>query len=339
VNVPALDVHLDADELNRALRADVVAGLTAERKWLPPKWFYDARGSELFERITELPEYYPTRSERQILTDRAAEIARHTRARSLIELGSGYSTKTQLLLDALTAAGCLETFAPMDVSPTALTEAAGRITADYPGLKVHNIVGDITRHLKHLPSGGDRLIAFLGGTIGNLEPAERAAFLTDVRAVLDPGEHLLLGTDLVKSPSVVVPAYDDAEGVTAEFNRNVLRVLNRSLGRMDRDAAAHPLADARDHPRRRPGRRLRLRRGDPHRGVGQVPARGRAPGAGRGRVQPRPLVDRPGRAVRAVAGHRDRLTVRRPGRSRPAAAGRRRPRAARRWRRPGSALR
>ncbi|MFG1605256.1 L-histidine N(alpha)-methyltransferase [Actinoplanes sp. NPDC049265] len=240
MNHPALDVHLDADELSRALRGDVVAGLTADQKWLPPKWFYDAHGSELFEQITELREYYPTRTERQILTDRAAEIAGHTRARSLIELGSGYSTKTQLLLDALTAAGCLETFAPMDVSPTALTEAAGRITADYPGLRVHNIVGDITRHLKHLPAGGDRLIAFLGGTIGNLEPAERAAFLADVRAVLEPGEHLLLGTDLVKSPNVVVPAYDDADGVTAEFNRNVLRVLNSSLDAdFDLDGFAH----------------------------------------------------------------------------------------------------
>ncbi|MEV7627145.1 L-histidine N(alpha)-methyltransferase [Actinoplanes sp. NPDC089786] len=229
MNVPALDVHLDDDEISRSLRSDVITGLTAEKKWLPPKWFYDARGSELFEQITELREYYPTRAERQILTDRAAEIARHTRARSLLELGSGYSTKTRLLLDALTASGVLETFVPMDVSPTALAAAADRITADYPGLRVHNVVGDLTRHLKHLPVGGDRLVAFLGGTIGNLLPAERAAFLAEVRAVLEPGEHLLLGTDLVKSPSVVVPAYDDAQGVTAAFNRNVLRVLNNSL--------------------------------------------------------------------------------------------------------------
>ncbi|GLY99569.1 L-histidine N(alpha)-methyltransferase [Actinoplanes sp. NBRC 103695] len=229
MNVHAIDVHLDADELSRALRTDVTTGLTTDPKSLPPKWFYDARGSELFEQITELREYYPTRTERQILTDRAADIARHTRATSLLELGSGYSTKTRLLLDALTATGTLETFVPMDVSPTALTAAADRITADYPGLRVHNVVGDMTRHLKHLPTGGDRLIAFLGGTIGNLVPAERAAFLADVRAVLEPGEHLLLGTDLVKSPSVVVPAYDDASGVTAEFNRNVLRVLNNSL--------------------------------------------------------------------------------------------------------------
>lgn len=223
----SLEVHLDADELARTLRADVTTGLTASPKWLPPKWFYDERGSELFEEITELPEYYPTRSERQILAAHAAGIARYTKARTLIELGSGYSTKTRLLLDALTG---LETFVPMDVSESALTDAAARIAEEYPGLTVHNIVGDITRHLKFLPNGGDRLIAFLGGTIGNFEPAERAAFFADVRAVLGDGEHLLLGTDLVKSPSVVVPAYDDAAGVTAEFNRNVLRVLNRSLG-------------------------------------------------------------------------------------------------------------
>ena len=240
MNAPALEVHLDADDLARTLRADVIAGLTADRKWLPPKWFYDARGSELFEQITELDEYYPTRSERQILAEHATEIATHTRARSLLELGAGYSTKTRLLLDALTTRGTLETFVPMDVSPTALSEAAVRITADYPGLRVHNIVGDFARHLKHLPGGGDRLVAFLGGTIGNLVPAERAQFLADVRSVLEPGEHLLLGTDLVKSPRVVVPAYDDAAGVTAEFNRNVLRVINSSLGAdFDLDGFAH----------------------------------------------------------------------------------------------------
>jgi len=230
MNAPEADVHLDAADLARTLRADVLTGLTAERKWLPPKWFYDARGSELFELITELPEYYPTRSERRILHDRAAEIARHTRAGTLLELGSGYSTKTRLLLDALTAAGTLTTYVPMDVSPSALDAAATRIVADFPGLRVRNIVGDLTRHLKYLPPGGDRLVAFLGGTIGNLVPAERAAFLADLRSVLTPGEHLLLGTDLVKSPRVIVPAYDDAQGVTAEFNRNVLRVLNAGLG-------------------------------------------------------------------------------------------------------------
>ncbi len=235
-----LDNHLDADDQERALRADVLAGLTATRKWLPPKWFYDARGSELFEEITELPEYYPTRTERQILTDRAGDIARLTGAATLIELGSGYSTKTRLLLDALTAAGTLTEFVPMDVSPTALVAAAEQITTDYPGLKVHNIAGDITRHLGALPPGPGRLVAFLGGTIGNFEPDDRARFLADVRRVLQPGEHLLLGTDLVKSPRVLVPAYDDAAGVTASFNRNVLRVLNTHLqADFDLDGFAH----------------------------------------------------------------------------------------------------
>jgi L-histidine N-alpha-methyltransferase len=236
----SLQVHLDADDLARALRADVIAGLTAERKWLPPKYFYDERGSELFEQITLLDEYYPTRAERRILQQRAGDIARHTGATTLMELGSGYSTKTRLLLDALTTHNRLRTFVPVDVSPTALSAAAARIGADYPQLRLHNIVGDLTRHLQHLPTGDDRMIAFLGGTIGNLLPAERAAFLADVRSVLAPGEHLLLGTDLVKSPRVVVPAYDDAEGVTADFNRNVLRVLNRSLDAdFDLDGFAH----------------------------------------------------------------------------------------------------
>jgi len=240
MNVPELEIHLDAEDMDRALRADVVAGLSAEPKWLPPKWFYDARGSELFEQITLLPEYYPTRTERQILADRAAEIARLTGAQTLIELGSGYSTKTRLLLDALTEHGTLGSFVPVDVSPTALENAARRLDVDYPGLRVHSIVGDLTRHLKHLPRGADRMIAFLGGTIGNLVPAERAAFFADVRSVLEAGEYLLLGTDLVKSPRVVVPAYDDAAGVTAEFNRNVLRVVNRELGAdFDVDAFAH----------------------------------------------------------------------------------------------------
>ena len=235
-----LQVHLDADDLDRTLRADVVAGLTAHPRTLPPKWFYDARGSELFELITELPEYYPTRSERRVLTDHAADIARLTGARTLIELGSGYSTKTRLLLDALAARGTLEAYVPMDVSASALAAAADHLAADRPGLRVHNIVGDLTRHLGHLPAGPGRTVAFLGGTVGNLEPAERAAFLADLRGVLRPGEHLLLGTDLVKSPEVLVPAYDDAKGVTADFNRNVLRVLNHRLNAdFDLDGFAH----------------------------------------------------------------------------------------------------
>jgi L-histidine N-alpha-methyltransferase len=230
VNVPELEVRLDDRDLARSLRADVLAGLTDTPKWLSPKWFYDERGSSLFEEITKLPEYYPTRAEREVLLRRAGDIARITGAKTLIELGSGSSEKTRLLLDALRARGTLGSFVPLDMSESALREAAAAIAADYPGLDVHGIVGDFTQHLGLLPRGGIRMIAFLGGTIGNLLPEERARFLSALRAPLEPGEWLLLGTDLVKDPAVLVPAYDDEAGVTAEFNRNVLRVLNRELG-------------------------------------------------------------------------------------------------------------
>ncbi len=176
---PTLDSYLDEHDLARSLRDDVRGGLTADPKWLPPKWFYDARGSALFEEITELPEYYPTRAERAVLRARAGDIARITNAKTLIELGSGSSEKTRLLLDALRAHGTLGAFVPLDVSGTALRDALAGIAADYPGLDVHGIVGDFTRHLGHLPGGGTRLVAFLGGTIGNLLPAERAAFLAE----------------------------------------------------------------------------------------------------------------------------------------------------------------
>jgi L-histidine N-alpha-methyltransferase len=227
---PVVDVHLTPEDAARALRAEARAGLTATPKWVSPKWFYDAVGSELFEDITRLPEYYPTRAEREILTARAAEIAETTGAHSLVELGSGSSEKTRLLLDALRAHGTLREFVPLDVSTTALTEAANAILADYPGLRVHGVVGDFTEHLGLLPGAAPRVVAFLGGTIGNLIPEERQKFFASVREVLDPGEWLLLGTDLVKDPDVLVAAYDDAQGVTAEFNRNVLRVINRELG-------------------------------------------------------------------------------------------------------------
>jgi L-histidine N-alpha-methyltransferase len=240
MTAPEMDVHLDEQDLARALRHDVATGLTASPKWLPPKWFYDARGSELFEEITRLDEYYPTRAERAILAQRAGEIARITDAKVLVELGSGSSEKTRLLLDALLAHGTLGAFVPFDVSAAALGEAVERLAADYAGLALHAIVGDFTRHLPVIPSGGGRVVAFLGGTVGNLVPDERAGFLRGLRDALDEGEWLLLGTDLVKDPAVVVPAYDDAAGVTAEFNRNVLRVVNRELGAdFDVEAYAH----------------------------------------------------------------------------------------------------
>jgi L-histidine N-alpha-methyltransferase len=238
--VTLIDVHLTPDYAARALRDDVRAGLTADPKWLPPKWFYDARGSELFEEITRLPEYYPTRAEREILQARSGEIAAITKAHTLVELGSGSSEKTRLLLDGLRDRGTLTTFVPLDVSESALREAADAINADYPALDVHGVVGDFTAHLDKLPGDPPRIVAFLGGTIGNLLPAERETFYTSIREVLEPGEWLLLGTDLVKDPATLVAAYDDSAGVTAEFNTNVLRVINRQLGAdFDVDAFSH----------------------------------------------------------------------------------------------------
>ena len=227
---PELTVHFTAEDAARELRADVRAGLTDSPKWLVPKWFYDAAGSELFERITELPEYYQTRAEHRILSRHAVEIAERAPAGTLVELGSGSSEKTRLLLEALRKTGSLREFAPLDVSESALRSAIELIAADYPELVVRGIVGDFTTELAAVPPGRGRMVAFLGGTIGNLLPHERAEFLSAVRGALQPGEWLLLGTDLVKDPDRLVRAYDDAQGVTAEFNRNVLRVLDRELG-------------------------------------------------------------------------------------------------------------
>ena len=229
---PALltvDVHLTAADLDAALRADVRRGLTSPPRWLPPKWFYDERGSRLFADITELPEYYPTRCETQILAARAEEIAERVRGPVLVELGAGFSTKTRLLLGAGLRSGALTKFVPVDVDESTLREASSSIAHEYEGLAVHAIVGDFEHHLPHLPGGGRRLVAFLGGTIGNLDPAERTLFLAALAEVLEPGDALLLGTDLVKDTDRLVAAYDDSAGVTAAFNRNVLRVINRRL--------------------------------------------------------------------------------------------------------------
>jgi L-histidine N-alpha-methyltransferase len=232
--------HLGATDTLADLRADVLAGLTATPRTLPPRWFYDERGSVLFDEITRLPEYYPTRAERSVLDARAGEIARATGADVLVELGSGTSEKTRLLLRALSEAGTLRRFVPFDVDPSVLTAAGAAITEEFPGVAVDAVVGDFTRHLGELPRGGTRLVAFLGSTIGNLEPGPRAAFLADVAATLAPGDTLLLGTDLVKDPARLVRAYDDAAGVTAAFNRNVLHVVDRELGAdFDPDAFEH----------------------------------------------------------------------------------------------------
>jgi L-histidine N-alpha-methyltransferase len=228
---------LPEDATDAALRTDVLDGLTRTPKTLPPKWFYDARGSELFERITELPEYYPTRAEREILVGRAGEIAAASGARTLVELGSGSSDKTRHLLDAMPG---LHTYVPVDVSESALRQAGEALVAERPGLNVHALIADFTAGLELPETPGPRLVAFLGGTIGNLVPRERAAFLAAVRALLAPGDTLLLGTDLVKDEAVLVAAYDDAAGVTAEFNKNVLNVVDRELGAdFDPDAFEH----------------------------------------------------------------------------------------------------
>jgi L-histidine Nalpha-methyltransferase len=212
-----------------ALRADVRAGLTTVPKTLPPKYFYDARGSELFDEITRLPEYYLTRAETSILRRHSADIAALSRCESLVELGSGTSAKTRLLLRALLDGGSLREFVPFDVDPAVLTEASDALAAEFPGLAIAPFVGDFTRDIGSIPARGRRTIAFIGSTIGNLEPGERALFLAQVGAALRPGDTFLLGTDLVKDTGRLLRAYDDAAGVTAAFNRNILRVVNREL--------------------------------------------------------------------------------------------------------------
>lgn len=235
-----LDVHLDAAELAQSLVTDVRAGLSRRPRALPPKWFYDERGSALFEAITELPEYYLTRAERAILARQAGEIAELTGADTLVELGSGTSSKTRLLLDALSRRGTLRRLVPLDVSESTLVAASAAIAERYAGIQVHGVVGDFERHLSFLPGGGRRLVAFLGSTIGNLVPEQRAKLLCQLAAALGGGDALLLGTDLVKDPARMVAAYDDAAGVTAEFNRNLLVVLNRHLaGDFEPAAFAH----------------------------------------------------------------------------------------------------
>jgi L-histidine N-alpha-methyltransferase len=224
-----IDVHLTEADLAAALRRDVRAGLTATPKHLPPKWFYDERGSLLFDDITRLEEYYPTRRETEILEREASAIATRTGATTLLELGSGTSTKTRLLLDALADAGTLQRIVPFDVCEPVLVTAGPELAERYPMVRIDAVVGDFERHLGLLPMEGTTLVAFLGGTIGNLTPDGRAKFLQELTDQMAPGDWLLLGTDLVKDPARLVAAYDDAAGVTAEFNRNILHVLNREL--------------------------------------------------------------------------------------------------------------
>ncbi len=209
------------------LATDLLAGLATRPVTIPPKWFYDEKGSELFDAITQLPEYYPTRTEEAILREHVRELPQVT---TLVELGAGYSRKTRLLLKALTASGESLKFVPLDVAVEPLREAAQRIAEDFPTVTVHGIVADFDDELAPLPGEpGERLVAFLGSTIGNLTPAPRAAFLARLHRALDPGDRFLLGADLVKDTGRLVRAYDDAAGVTAAFNKNVLSVLAREL--------------------------------------------------------------------------------------------------------------
>jgi L-histidine N-alpha-methyltransferase len=235
-----IDVHLPPGGPLSGMAADVRAGLTKPFKELSPRYFYDERGSELFERITELPEYYPTRCERKILELNSPEIcAAAGEPATLIELGSGSATKTRVLLDAMRAVGCLGAYAPVDISEAITRSTAEAIAAEY-GITVHGLVCDFERDLERIPLGGPRVIALLGGTIGNFEPAQRASFLARVANLLGEEDHFLLGTDLVKERATLEGAYNDSAGVTAAFNKNVLAVLNERLDcDFDLDAFEH----------------------------------------------------------------------------------------------------
>jgi L-histidine Nalpha-methyltransferase len=232
------EVRIDRHPVRDTMAEDVRQGLGREPRALPPKYFYDARGSQLFDRITALPEYYPTRCERAILNRHAPAIVDD--CEELVELGSGTASKTRALLYAMAAHGRLRRYVPLDVDESVVQDCAVQLAELYPGLRVHGVVGDFGRDLEHIPPGRRRLFAFLGGTIGNLYPAERRAFLRRLHAVMEPGDRLLLGTDLTKDPDLIEAAYNDEQGVTEEFNRNLLRVVNEGLGAdFDPDAFEH----------------------------------------------------------------------------------------------------
>ena len=225
-----IDVHLSPEDVQRQMRQDALVGLQASEKSIPPVWFYDERGSRLFEEITQLPEYYPTRAERALLEAHAASIAQLSKADTLVELGAGSCEKTRVLLSALQQAGTLTRYVPFDVSDEFLRGAATALSEEYGALDIHLVIGDFHHHLTEIPTDGRRMVAFLGGTIGNLNPAQRARFLFDLNCTMSSDDSLLLGADLVKDRGRLVSAYDDAAGVTADFNRNVLHVLNEQLG-------------------------------------------------------------------------------------------------------------
>ncbi|HEY6472138.1 MAG TPA: L-histidine N(alpha)-methyltransferase [Acidimicrobiales bacterium] len=225
-----IDVHLSPEDVRSQMRGDALRGLQGVEKSIPPVWFYDERGSRLFEEITQLPEYYPTRAERALLEAYAPAIAGLAKADTLVELGAGACDKTRVLLSALQDAGTLTRYVPFDVSDEFLRDAADTLAGEFTAVDIHLVIGDFHHHLGEIPTDGRRMIAFLGGTIGNLDPAQRARFLFDLNCTMSSDDFLLLGTDLVKDRARLVAAYDDSAGVTAAFNRNVLHVLNQQLG-------------------------------------------------------------------------------------------------------------
>jgi L-histidine N-alpha-methyltransferase len=236
----AIDVHLPRDGVLAGLAEDAREGLSCPFKELPPKYFYDERGSRLYEAITELPEYYPTRAERSILDARAPEIVAAADAPILIELGSGSAAKTRCLLDAMRDAGSLDAYVPVDISEEITRRTATDLVEEYPGTRVHGVICDYETHLERVPREEGALIAFLGGTVGNFRPGPRRSFLARIATLMYPGDRFLLGTDLVKGRARLEAAYNDSAGVTAEFNKNVLHVLNRELGAdFDPDAFEH----------------------------------------------------------------------------------------------------
>lgn len=226
-----LDVHASEQDLVGNIAEDVRKGLTSAQKYLLPKYFYDELGSQLFERITEQPEYYPTRTERSLLSSSARELMERVHPREMVELGSGSSYKTRVLLDAASQNGGLPRYVPFDVSPSIVESSADALLSEYPALDIHGVVGDFERHLPEVPpAGGRRLVLFLGSTIGNLRLDERRSLLQEIKLLLDTGDRLLLGVDLVKDVATLEAAYNDEAGVTAEFNLNVLKVINKALG-------------------------------------------------------------------------------------------------------------
>ena len=236
----SVEVILPEDGGRSRMAAEVREGLTRPLKEISPRYFYDERGSELFERITELPEYYPTRCEREILETRAGDIVSSAKPSSLIELGSGSAAKSRILLDEMKKAGSLEAYCPVDISEEITRQTAAQIADEYDGVEVRGLISDFEHDFVSLPVGAPRLVAFLGGTIGNLMPEGRAEFLDGIVGLLDPEDRFLVGVDLVKDPETLVAAYDDAQGVTAEFNLNVLNVLNRELsGNLDLEGFEH----------------------------------------------------------------------------------------------------